>query len=55
MTVEVGRRINHVGILQEFLQFLEQPFLFGNIAHNMQFVVLRLQLQLLPYVEQEVE
>ena len=55
MTVEVGCRIYNISILQESLQFLEQPFLFRDVAYNMQLVVLRLQLQLLPYVEQEVE
>ena len=55
MTVEVGRGIDDIGVLQEFLQFCLQPFLFWYFAYDMQLVVLGLQTQLFPYIEQEIE
>ena len=35
------------------MQFLQQPVLIRNLAQDMDLVVLRLQVQLLPDVEQE--
>ena len=55
MAIEVGRGIDDIGVLQELLQFCQQPFLIGYLANDVQLVVLRLQAQLLPHIEQEVE
>ena len=54
MVVEVGGGVDHVDLLQIGLQFLQQLFLIGNLAYQMQLVVLGIQLHLVPDVEQIV-
>ena len=53
--MEIGCGIDHVGFLDIAFQLLDQTFLFGDIAHKMELVVLGLQTELFPDVKQVVE
>ena len=53
--MEVGRGIHHVGLLQKMPEFWQQPFVFRDLTDDVHLVVLWLQMELLPHVEQEVE
>ena len=46
---------HHVSMLQIPAHLLQNPVLIGDVAQDVNLVVLRLQVQLLPHVEQEVE
>ena len=53
--MEVSRGINYISLLQETPEFLQQPFVFWNITDDVHLVVLWLQMELFPHVEQEIE
>ena len=53
--VEVGCRVDGKSLVDIAVQLVEKPFLLWNVTHNMYFVKAWLQLQLLPYIEQEIK
>ena len=55
MALEIGSRIHDIGIMQILLQFLKEPFLLRDVAHDMQLVVLAFQAELLPHIHEEIE